>query len=50
MINKDYLKDIFAERKKLMKLVDVKLVAVPKYDEISVKNIWPMIKEDPVLM
>ena len=50
MINKDYLKDIFAERKKLMKLADVKLVVVPKYDEISVKNIWPMIKEDPVLM
>ena len=44
MINKDYLKDIFAERKKLMKLVDVKLVVVPKYDEISVKNIFPMIK------
>jgi hypothetical protein len=44
MINKDYLKEIFADRKKLMKLADVKLVVVPKYDEISVKNIFPMIK------
>ena len=26
------------------------MVTVPKYDELSVKNVWPMIKADPDLM
>jgi hypothetical protein len=50
MINKDYLKGIFAEQKKLMLLKDVKLINVPKYDELSVKNIFPMIQQDSQLM
>ena len=43
MINKDFLKDIFAERKLLMPLQQLKVVVVPKYDEISVKSIYPQV-------
>ena len=50
MINKDYLKDILAEHKRLIELKDVIMVSVPKYDELSVKQVWPMIKADPDLM
>ena len=47
MINKDFLKQVFANEKKLLKMSKLKPVNVPKFDEISVKKIWPMIKEDP---
>ena len=50
MINKDFLKDIFAERKFLMPLQQLKVVVVPKYDEISVKSIYPQVQRDPDLM
>ena len=33
----------------LLHLAEVKMVVVPKYDEVSVKNIYPMIKGDPEL-
>ena len=50
MVNKDFLKDLLADRKRLFKMSDVKFVNVPKYDELSVKNVWPMIKKDWNLM
>ena len=50
MINKDYLKDILQEKKSLIKLKDVIFVNVPKYDELSVKNVYPMIQQDKDLM
>ena len=34
------MKAIFAGTKKLMKLKDVKFIQAPKYDEISVKNLY----------
>ena len=37
MINKDFLKQIFAEKKQLMPLADLRSVSVPKYDELSIK-------------
>ena len=33
-----------------MPLTDVKFVNMPKYDELSVKNIWPHCKQIPELM
>jgi hypothetical protein len=50
MINKDFLKDVLAEKKRLIPLKDVIFVNVPKYDELSVKNVWPMIQQDKELM
>ena len=46
MINKDFLKEVFAEDKDLLELKKVKWINVPLYDELSVVNIWPMTKEN----
>ena len=40
MFTKDFAKDVFACRKKLLKLREVKYVAVKKYDELSVKALY----------
>ena len=40
MMIKDFIKDIFAGKKSLMKLSAVKMVSVKKYDEISVKALY----------
>ena len=36
MINRAFLKDVLAERKKLLKMKDVKFITVPQYPELSV--------------
>jgi len=46
MINKDFLKEVFAEDKDLLELKKVKWINVPLYDELSVVSIWPMTKEN----
>ena len=46
MINKDFLKQVFANEKRLLKLSELRTVNVPKYDELSVKNVYPTIQED----
>ena len=43
MFTKDYAKDIFSEKKCLMKKKDVLYIEVPKYDELSVKNMYPKL-------
>ena len=50
MINKDFLRMILAEEKKLLYLVDVKMVNVPKFDELSVNALYPKFKDDPNFM
>ena len=50
MINKDFLKEVFAEDKELLELKNVKWITVPLYDELSVVNIWPMTKENKQIM
>ena len=44
MINKDFLKQVLTEEKKLLPLNQVKYVNVPRYDELSVKKFWPMLQ------
>ena len=44
MVNKDFIRDVPAEREKLMKLSAVKSVNVPHFDEISVKSVFPFIQ------
>ena len=46
MINKDFLKEVFAEEKDLLELKEVSWINVPLFEELSVINIWPMTKED----
>ena len=50
MMNKDFLKEVFAEDKALLKLNQVSRINVPLYDELSVANIWPMMKSDEKFM
>ena len=47
MLNKDFLRDILADKKKLMKLADVTPIVVPKYDELSVKALLPQWQVQP---
>lgn len=46
----DFLKAVFTEEKSLMTLSQVKQVHVPMYDELSVKELWPMLKADPQVL
>lgn len=47
MCTKDVLKDIFAGNKGLMRLKDVNFISVPKYDELSVKNLYGNLLQLP---
>lgn len=50
MINKDFLKQVLDNKKTLLALKDVKWVNPPKYDEISVLNLYPRYQTDPAFM
>ena len=45
-LNKDFLKDVLAERKQLLRLEQVKFVTVPLYDELSLKSLGPQMVND----
>ena len=47
VINKDFMKAVLAGQKDLLKKDQVKEITVPKYDELSVKALWPTFKDDP---
>ena len=47
MLNKDFLRDILADKKKLMKLANVIPIMVPTYDELSVKALLPQWRTQP---
>ena len=47
-INKDFMKDILCGKKQLFKKDQVKGIKVPKYDELSVKELYPQFKGDPI--
>jgi len=40
MCTRELIKEIFSGTKKLLKLKEVKFIQAPKYDEISVKNLY----------
>ena len=50
MLNKDFLKEIFIDQKKLLRLDQVSRICVPLYDELAVIKLWPMMKGDEKLM
>ena len=47
MLNKDFLRDILQDKKKLMKQADITPITVPKYDELSVKAMLPEWQAQP---
>ena len=46
-IGKDYLRDILANRKQLLKKSEVKEVEVPLFDELKVSTLYERYKFDP---
>ena len=50
MINKDFLKEVLTERKSLMPLSQVKFINVPLYNELSIKNLGPMMAAEADFM
>ena len=50
MMNKDYLRQVFAEEKGFLRLDEVAWIEVPRYDELSVVNLFPKFKEDENIM
>lgn len=49
-VNKDFLKQVLNDEKKLLAIKDCRFINVPKYDELSVKNIFPRFKDDAQMM
>ena len=45
-MNKDFLKQVFTNEKKLLKKKNVEQIKVPQYDELSVTQLWPQLQED----
>ena len=45
-INKDFLKKVFMDEKKLLKKKDVDYISVPHWDELAVNKLWPQMKSD----
>ena len=46
MMNKNFLKAVLVDKKRLFKLKDVKMIHVPLYEELSVKKLFPYLKND----
>ena len=40
MVGKEFLKEVLAERKALLKMHQVKFINVPKFDEVSVTKLY----------
>ena len=47
-VNKDFLWQVFAEEKILLKKKNVEYVHVSHYQELSVKNLWKDLKDDQI--
>ena len=50
MMNIEFLKAVLCEKKRLLKLKDVKFIFVPRYEELSVKNLLPHLQKQPDFM
>jgi hypothetical protein len=50
MVNKNFLKQVLGDQKKLLPIAECRFINVPKFDELSVKNLFPRFAQDQVLM
>ena len=50
MVNKDFLKAVLRDEKALLPIGACKFANVPKFDELSVKNIFPLMHGDAEFM
>ena len=46
VVNKDFLKEVLAGKKKLLKKSQYDPITVPHFDELSVRTLWPQLKKD----
>ena len=49
-MNRDFIRQVLKGDKSLLPKASCKFINVPKYDELSVKNIFPKFKGDPQVM
>ena len=49
-INRDFVRAVLKGEKSLLKKSACKFANVPRYDELSVKNLFPRFKDDPEVM
>jgi len=45
-VNKDFLKKVFMDEKKLLKKKAVDYISVPHWDELAVNKLWPQMQSD----
>ena len=45
-VNKDFLKAVFTNEKKLLKKFEVNYISVPHWDELAVSKLWPQFRSD----
>ena len=50
MLNRDFMKQLLVEDKKLLELRAVRHANVPRYDELAVKKFWPLMQKDAAFM
>ena len=50
MLNKDFMKQLLVEEKRLLELRAVRHACVPRFDELSVKKFWPLMQPDAAFM
>ena len=50
VVNKDFLKQVFSGQKHLLKKSQVQEIRVPKYEELSVKALYPQFAKDAAMM
>jgi hypothetical protein len=50
MVNHDFFRDVMAEKKRLLPVACVRSVNVPKYEDISVKVLFPRMAKDKEFM
>jgi hypothetical protein len=48
-VTKDFLRDVLQNKKKLLTMGEIKPINIPNYDELSVKNLFKEVSEDPML-
>ena len=47
--NKEFIKAVLCDDKKLFKVSEIKVINMPKYDELSCKNVSKLVRPDPVV-
>ena len=50
MMNRDFLRQVLKGEKRLLPLKDLRTIVVPKFDELAVVKLFPLMKNNPEFM